>query len=55
MKAHPHPVAGVKGAIGAMAIGLVAHALACATQVFPKVMEDNGVLRQRLLTGGFDI
>jgi len=52
MEEHPHPVAGAKGAINAMTIGLVAHALVCAAQVFLEVMEDDGVLCQRLLNGG---
>lgn len=52
MEAYPHPVVGVKGMVGAVAISLVAHALAGAAKMFSEVMEDDGVLHQRLLNGG---
>jgi len=52
MEAHPHQVVGVEVMVDVVAIGLVAHALACAAQMFAEVMEDDGVLRQCLLKGG---
>jgi len=55
MEAYPHPFVGVKGTVDAVVIGLVTHVLACAAQMFLKFMEDDGVLRQRLLKGGHHV
>ena len=51
----PHPVSWFKTMVCAVAIILVPHALACAMQVLPEVVEDDGVFRQCLVDGGSSV